>query len=306
MFAWPDRTAISVTGPDWRSFLQGLLTQDVETMKAGDARFGALLTPQGRILWDMFIVAGEEGCWLDVPRFERDAIIARLKVYRLRAKVEISPMLEADGRPETPVSTLFSVPTTPEGKLLFSSRGEDQPSTPPEVTPLGARCDGMRVWVRDPRLPELGWRGYGVGRPTEANLMFASTYDQFRRSLGVPDFDDWGSDKTYPIEANFDLLNGIDFKKGCFVGQETTSRMKRRGQIKNRMLPITFEGPEPDHGAEVLAGKLRAGAVLSGHKGRAIALLRLDRALGAELTVDGRPARAEVPDWMAEAIGEAA
>ena len=152
--------------------------------------------------------------------------------------------------------------------------------------------------ARDPRLAELGWRCYGA---LEATATEAEREAQKLR-LGVPGPADWETDRTYPIEANFDLLNGIDFKKGCFVGQETTSRMKRRGTIKNRMLPIVFDGPAPPRGTEVLAGDLRAGEVLSGGDGRAFALLRLDRALGAELTVDGRPVRAEVPGWMAEAV----
>ena len=127
-----------------------------------------------------------------------------------------------------------------------------------------------------------------------------AAYDAHRLALGVPGPADWGSETTYPIEANFDLLGGIDFKKGCFVGQETTSRMKRRGQIKNRMLPIAFAGAPPAFGAEVLAGSLRAGEVRSGVEGRAMALLRLDRIEG-RLTVDGRPVRVERPGWMAEA-----
>ena len=125
-------------------------------------------------------------------------------------------------------------------------------------------------------------------------------YDAHRLSLGVPDPSRDCDDKTYPIEANFDLLHGIDFQKGCFVGQETTSRMKRRGQVKSRMLPIVFDGPAPAPGAEVLAGELRAGEVCSGIEGRAMALLRLDRIAGA-LTVDGRPVRVERPAWLAEA-----
>src|SRR6185436_15427513 len=123
--------------------------------------------------------------------------------------------------------------------------------------------------------------------------------------LGVPGPADWGTDKTYPIEANFDLLNGIDFRKGCFVGQETTSRMKRRGVIKSRMLPIRVNGAAPAAGAEVLAGDLRAGEVRSGAAGGGIALVRLDRALGAELRVDGRAARVEVPTWLAPELAAA-
>jgi folate-binding protein YgfZ len=160
--------------------------------------------------------------------------------------------------------------------------------------------------VPDPRLPELGWRGYGAPAPTGAIAAAESAREAQKLRLGVPGPADWGSDKTYPIEANFDLLNGIDFKKGCFVGQETTSRMKRRGQIKTRMLPIRFEGPPPARGSEILVGELRAGEVLSGAECGAMALVRLDRALGGGLTVDGRPVTLEQPDWFLAAVAEPA
>jgi hypothetical protein len=268
--ALKSRSLIALSGPDWRDFLQGLITQDVETLAGGEARFGALLTPQGRLLYDLFIVGREEGCWLDVLAEHRAAILQRLMMYRLRAKVEIV----AD---ETAVSILY-----------------------------GADAGPGPGWTRDPRLPALGWRGYGVGAPAGAAIADEAARDAAKLRLGVPGPADWGSDKTYPIEANFDLLNGIDFKKGCFVGQETTSRMKRRGQIKSRMLPIVFEGPPPAAGAEVLAGELRAGAVTSVGEGRAMALLRLDRAEGQSLTVDGQPALLERPGWFAEGLREPA
>lgn len=152
--------------------------------------------------------------------------------------------------------------------------------------------------MSDPRLSDLGWRAYG--RSAEADTT-EDAYDAHRLALGVPGPADWGTDKTYPIEADFDLLNGIDFKKGCFVGQETTSRMKRRGTIKSRMLPIAFAGPPPAPGTEVLAGELRAGEVLSGRDGLAMALLRLDRIDGADLTVDGRSVTVVRPSWFAPA-----
>jgi folate-binding protein YgfZ len=249
------RALIAIGGPDWRSFLQGLLTQDVESLAQGQARFGGLLTPQGKLLHDLFIVGREDGCWLDVAAEHRDAIIQKLSIYRLRAKVEIA----AD---DAPVAATFAQPA-----------GEG--------------------WVRDPRLPALGWRGYGV----EADGDEAG-YDARRLALGVPGPADWGVGESYPIEADFDLLGGIDFKKGCFVGQETTSRMKRRGQIRSRMLPLDFDGAAPAPGSEILAGDLRAGEVLSGMEGRAMALVRLDRIEGADLTVDGRPVRAVTPDWF--------
>jgi folate-binding protein YgfZ len=264
------RALIAVGGEDWRSFLQGLITQDVETLAPGEARFGALLTPQGRLLFDLFVVGRDDGCWLDVEAESRDALVQRLTMYRLRAKVTIEP----DDRP---------------AGVLFAQVG-----APPAPASPG--------WVRDPRLPELGWRGYGVAPPQGAVAALETDREDQKLRLGVPGPADWGSDRTYPIEANFDLLNGIDFRKGCFVGQETTSRMKRRGQVKSRMLPIRFDGPSPAAGAEVLAGDLRAGVVTSARGGRGIALVRLDRALGAALTVEGRPAAVEVPAWMAGAV----
>ncbi len=250
------RALITVSGPDWRSFLQGLLTQDVETLAPGELRFAALLTPQGKLLYDLFVAGTEDGALLDVAAAHRAAILTRLTLYRLRAKAEL---LASD----TPVFAVFGAGQIPEAYV-------------------------------DPRLPALGARVYG-GLDANAD---EDAYEAHRLALGVPGPADWGSEATYPIEADFDLLAGIDFKKGCFVGQETTSRMKRRGTIKTRMLPITFDGPAPAFGTEVLAGSLRAGEVLSGRNGRAMALLRLDRIEDAALTVDGRPVRVDRPAWL--------
>lgn len=251
------RAVIAVSGPDWRSFLQGLLTQDVETLAVGELRFAGLLTPQGKLLYDLFVAGTEDGALLDVAAAHRDAILTRLSMYRLRAKVELTAG-------DRPVIAVF-----------------------------GDEIAGQGLYA-DPRLLALGARAYD-DRATNAD---EDAYEAHRLALGVPGPADWGSETTYPIEANFDLLAGIDFKKGCFVGQETTSRMKRRGTIKNRMLPITFDGPPPPFGAEVLAGELRAGEVLSGRDGRAMALLRLDRIEGAALSVEGRPVQVERPDWL--------
>jgi folate-binding protein YgfZ len=253
-----DRALIAVSGPEWRGFLQGLLTQDVETLGPGAIRFAALLTPQGRLLFDLFVVGGQDGCRLDCAADRRNDLIQRLTMYRLRAKVAFAAS-------EDPVLALWNVETAPDG------------------------------WLADPRLPALGFRGYGLAAP-KAQL---ADYDAHRLSLGVPGAADWGHDATYPIEADFDLLNGIDFKKGCFVGQETASRMKRRGAVKTRMAPIAFEGPPPAPGAELLAGTLRAGEVLSGQAGQAMASLRLDRADGPDRALpDGRPWRPLWPAWM--------
>ena len=254
------RALVTLGGADWRGFLQSFVTQDVETLAPGELRFGALLTPQGRLLFDLFIIGRADGCGLDCAAERRDALIQRLSIYRLRAKVEI----------------------VADETAVWAAWGE----TPAD--------DG---WLVDSRLPALGWRGYGAGVTATAS---EADYDAHRLALGVPTTADWGEDKSFPVEADFDLLAGVDFRKGCFVGQETTSRSKRRGAIKSRLLPIAFDGPAPAPGAEVLAGTLRAGEVRSGGPGKAIALLRLDRTYGASLTVDGRPCHVVRPDWFIE------
>ena len=262
-----DRALVEVSGPDWRGFLQGLLTQDVDTLADGDIRFAALLTPQGRLLFDLFVIGVGEACRLDCAADRRDALIQRLSLYRLRAKVEIAAS-------DLPVTALWNVDAAPAG------------------------------WLADPRLAALGYRGYGLPRPPGAQ---PASYEAHRLALGVPGSADWGDDATYPIEANFDLLNGIDFKKGCFVGQETTSRMKRRGAIKTRMAPIAFDGPAIAAGGELLAGGLRAGEVASGEDGLAMASLRLDRANGPDRVLpDGRSWRPLWPEWMTQAAPEKA
>jgi folate-binding protein YgfZ len=257
------RAVIAVTGEAWRDFLQGLITQDVSGLRPGELRFGALLTPQGRLLYDLFLHGRDAGCLIDCAAEHREALIARLSMYRLRAKVQIT----AD---PAPVLALWGGEAAPE------------------------------PWARDPRLADLGWRAVGEAPVADAVPADEDAYEAHRLALGVPGPSDFGCDRAYPIEADFDLMDGIDFRKGCFVGQETTSRMKRRGQLRNRMIPIAFEGAAPAFGAELLAGTLRAGEVLSSAEGRAIALLRLDRLDAGALTLaDGRSWRPDWPSWLA-------
>jgi folate-binding protein YgfZ len=259
------RALIGVYGPDWRAFLQNLLSNDVETLGEGELRAALLLTPQGKFLFDLFVTPhtganGRDGALLDVQAAQRDALIARLGLYRLRAKVDIEPM---------------------EGAVFASWGGDGPPG---------------EGWMADPRLAALGWRGYGLAGEVDTD---EAAYDDLRLALGAPDpGKDCVPDQTFPLEAGYDLLNAIDFHKGCYIGQETTSRMKRRSAVKTRMVPITFDGPCPPPGTPVeTAQGLRAGEVLSGQEGRALALLRLDRAVSGPLTVRDRPVHLDVPAW---------
>jgi hypothetical protein len=263
----PHRALIRLEGPDARSLLNGLLTQEVEHLAEGDLRYGALLTPQGRLVCDLFLLGEAQGVLIDVDASARDALAAKLKLHRLRAKCEITAI---DG----PVSAAWG-------------------PTPASEVSAG---DG---WIADPRHPRAGWRRYdGVACAAELG---DDAYEDHRFALGLPDaVRDGLADKAYASEADLDLLHGVDYQKGCFVGQETTSRMKRRGGIRSRILPLEVAETGVEPGAEVLAGDLRAGEVFATRGRRVLALVRLDRVVSGPLSVEGRPARLDPPDWLPE------
>ena len=243
-----DRALVEVSGEDRITFLHGLVSQSVEDLAPGSARYGALLAPQGRLLFDLFLIGRPDAIWLDVAADRRDALVTRLKIYKLRARVDIQPL-------DAGVWTCW-----------------------PDAPGPG--------WIADPRREGLAWRAWGPDRPP-AETAGPEDWRRRRLEFGVGDAEDFDFDRDYPVELNFDQLGGIDFSKGCFVGQETTSRMKRRGQVKTRLVPIRFAGPPPARGSEVLKGELRAGEIRSGVEGLALALLRLDR-IDGDLTVEGR------------------
>jgi folate-binding protein YgfZ len=270
--ALDDRRLIRVRGDDARAFLNNLLTSRVDDLAPGQLRASALLTPQGRMLMDLLLLGEDYGVLIDVGRDLAETLLARLALYRLRAKVEIEAV---------------------------------------EGTVHACWPDVVEGFVPDPRLGALGGRAYGPGPLIPDALTpdaltpdaLADHYLAHRLALAVPEAADLGDHPTYPIELNFDLLGAIDFHKGCFVGQETTSRMKRRGQVRSRTLALRLAPgtPSPAPGSEVLAGDLRAGQVLRASGALALAIMRLDRMEGP-LGVDGAPAALVVPHWLAPHI----
>jgi folate-binding protein YgfZ len=266
------RAALRISGPDARSFLQGIVTQDIERLKPGEAAFSALLSPQGKILFDFLMVADSDRFFLDVAADAADALLKRLTLYRLRAKVTIT---REEG---------FAVAAFPDG-------------APPAA-------DGV-IAFPDPRLAALGGRAIGPWEKIAAlGGADEAAYDAHRIALGVPEFGkDFASDEVFLLDVDYDALGGVSYKKGCFVGQEVTSRMKRKGDVRKRTLIARFEGAPPARGAAIVAGASTIGEIRSGCEGAALALVRLDRLEAARQAgdapmADRKPLQIVFPDWL--------
>jgi folate-binding protein YgfZ len=250
-----DRGVLRVAGEDAAGFLQGLLTNDVEKLAAGVARYAALLSPQGKILFDFLVLripaASGAAFLIDCPAAEAGQLARRLGFYRLRAKAEI-----ADESADRAVIARW-----------------DDRSGPAPTDDL----DG--VAFADPRDPRLGARVI-VARATAPAPSAAGleAYEAHRIGLGVPRGGvDFAYADIFPHDANLDLLHGVDFDKGCYVGQEVVSRMRHRGGVRKRIVRVALAGAPPPPGTPVVAGDAQLGALGSAAAGRALALLRLDR-----------------------------
>jgi len=268
----PDRGVIGVGGEDARSFLDGLITSSVAGLESGAARYGALLTPQGKIIVDFIVTADPGGLLLDVPRALAADLARKLGFYKLRARVTVEDLSASLG-----VAAAWDTP----------------------VPDLGTA-------YADPRLPALGHRIIGERNAlTAAADASADDYAARRIGLGVPAGGvDFVYGDTFPHEADMDLLGGVDFQKGCYVGQEVVSRMQHRGTARTRVIPVRFaDGISPPDGSEALAGDKPAGRIGGAAPGGvALALLRLDRiadamAAGEPLTAGGLSFQAEKPGF---------
>lgn len=276
----PERTVLRVSGEDARHFLHNLVTSDVETLKVGEARFAALLTPQGKILFDFFVAAVADneggGFLLDTPKALAGELVKRLTFYKLRSKVEI------ESRPDLTVAVAL------DGK-------------PPEETGFS---------FTDPRHPKLGMRIILPTTDAEAALGKAGfkivgtkEWERLRISLGVPEGGkDFVYGDTFPHEADMDQLGGVDFTKGCFIGQEVVSRMQHKSVTRTRVVPVAYKDVSPLEGVEVKIGEKAAGFFGSASDGRGLAKLRLDRVedglkAGESLSAGNIALTLVKPDW---------
>jgi len=280
-----ERGILAVSGADRRLFLQGLVSNDVEKLAANRSVYAALLTAQGKYLHDFIMVEVGEAIWIDAEVARLGDLRRRLAIYRLRAKVEIAE------RPELAVAVVFG-----EGALAALGLSDE----PGEARPL----DGG-VMLVDPRLAKLGARIIMDRRRlarfgSELTQVDFAAWDRHRLALGIPDGSrDLVPDKSILLEAGFDELRGVDWGKGCYVGQELTARTKYRGLIKKRLFPVHIDGPAPAPGTMVIAEGRDAGELRSSRDGQGLALLRLDAVdAGRKLVADATTLVPLRPDWM--------
>jgi tRNA-modifying protein YgfZ len=287
----PDRGVLEISGADRVTFLQGLVSNDVRKVGSNRAIYAALLTPQGKYLHDFFLVPQGEAILLDGERARLPDLLRRLSMFKLRAKVALAD-----------ASDRFSV------AVAFGERATEKLGLSDE--PGAAVRFGEGVAFADPRLPALGGRVLltpaGDTRILEAAGFSGAApeaYDRLRLSLGVPDGSrDLSIEKTILLEAGFDELNGVDWDKGCYMGQELTARTKYRALIKKRLMPVKIEGPLPEPGTVIKLAGTEAGEIRTGRGELALALLRLealDEALKAGTPLLAGAARVTPikPDW---------
>jgi folate-binding protein YgfZ len=261
-----DRAVIALEGGEARAFLQGLVTNDLTRLAPGIGLYAALLTPQGKILFDFLIAEGDGALLLDCAADRAEALVKRLTLYRLRA---------------------------PVGIALRSQLGV--------FAGLSGRPAERAISFPDPRLAALGLRSIGAVAEMPDFLQGPAAYHAERLALGVPESADFGSEKIFALDAGLEELHGVAFDKGCYVGQELTARMKHRGTARKRILTVSTDTALPAAGTPILGGAVEIGEILSSYGARGFALARLDRLAeaGGPFTADGTPVVLAKPAWLA-------
>ena len=273
-----DRAVIALSGEDRRSFLQGLVSNDVAKATAERAIYAALLTPQGKYLHDIFIAAAGERLLIDCEAARRADLLRRLSMYKLRAKVALAP---ADD---------LSV------GLHFGTGALDALALAAEPGLAHAQGEGT-VFV-DPRLAALGARAILPPAKFPAENAKPADYDQLRLTLGVPDGSrDLPVEKAILLENGFDELNAIDWNKGCYMGQELTARTRYRGLVRKRLMPVAIEGPAPPPGTPLLLGDKEAGEMRSASGDIGLAMIRLEALGRGALAAGSARLSPRKPDW---------
>ncbi|MEA2975061.1 MAG: tRNA-modifying protein YgfZ [Alphaproteobacteria bacterium] len=276
-----NRGVVKVAGGDARRFLNGLLTTNIDKVTPGSAQFAALLTPQGKIIVDFIAVEAEAtdggSFFLDCPRALAPMLVERLNFYRLRAKITVENLSETLG-----VLAVWNGTGKTEHGLVYPD---------PRLAALGLRC------ILPPHLAADATAALG------AELVDISAYEAHRIARGVPRGGvDFSYGDAFPHETDMDQLGGVDFTKGCYIGQEVVSRVEHRGTARTRIVPIAYDGFAPEPGMAIMAGEKEVGRLGSTANGRGLAMLRLDRvedalAKGIALLAGGVAVRPVKPEW---------
>jgi folate-binding protein YgfZ len=288
----PDRGILRVAGDDRHDFLQGLISNDVGLLSPDRALYAALLTPQGKYLFDFLLYERDGEILIDAELGRLPALLQRLTMYRLRSRVALADATAAHA-------------------VIAAFGGDAVPALGLPDTPGAVRAEGAALLAVDPRLAQLGVRAVVPRDDVQAFLAahgltpapFAA-YDRHRLALGVPDGSrDLVIEKSILLESGFEELHGVSFTKGCFVGQELTARTKHRGLIKKRLVPVRVSGPLPEPGTPVTRGGRDAGEMRSGSGEDGLALLRLEqltaKAAGASPLQAGDAVLSPVlPPWL--------
>ena len=270
IYGLPDQDVVRISGPDARKLLNDTLTSRFDDGLKGTGRWFALLSPQGKVQVEGLVTEAGDAFWFTLPAELTADFFKRMKLYRLRAKVEIEPQ--------------------PELGVFWS----------PEAEGSGE----ARLAFRDERAGGLGMR---LIQPRDAAATASdAAYHTARIAAGVPAFSaDFGSNDVFPHDIGMDFLGGLDFKKGCYVGQEVVSRMQHRGTARRRPVIVTGVPVGAAAGAPLMVGEREAGTVGRGVEGRAVAIVRLDRVTGAVPAVGGLPVELALPAWATYRFGEA-
>lgn len=276
----PGRGVLEIKGADKSTFLQGIMTNDIYSLSPENALYTALLTPQGRYLYDFFIVEIGDSYYLDGEASRLEDVIKKLSLYKLRADVTF--ILRSD----LPVYAYW-------GEGVSSLLNLDNKH--------GA---SHNTFYMDPRLAALGARSFGKAEVEGFQLKSPEDYDQHRLSLGIPEGGrDLIPDKSIPLESGLDELHAISWTKGCFMGQELTARTKYQGLVRKRLIPVVFEGKPPPFGTGVFLEGDPVGEVRTTSGSQGLIMVRLE-ALKSHLEEHGKLMAGEanltphVPSWM--------
>ena len=250
IFFLKDRGIVFINGKDAKEFLQNIVTNDINKVNDTSSCFASLLTPQGKYLFDFIIVKHKNGYFLDCEKKQTDKLIDRLNVYKLNSSIEILNL-----------SNEFEVAVINKEKFLGLEGSKDEEGNT-------TRYNDDLI-ILDPRSKDLGARIIAnLEKLTLSikNLSLKSEdpkiYYSLSHKLGIPQVNtEKLREKIFGLECNFEDLNGIDFKKGCYVGQENTARMKLKNKLRRKLLPLK-SNEKLDIDSDITFNKINIGKVL--------------------------------------------